>query len=170
MSNKPQYYTIREAATIAGVTSQTIYNRIDKAEKETGRTFTTTGEDKVKRVSADFLREFYGITGDEAEEARKLDIVARLEDELQRERERSREERERLTAEIDRLHTEITQLIQMNMNNQTLLLMEKKPAPAADESEGANDPTAPEANDQTADAAPVKKKGLFDRIFGRDND
>ena len=69
------YYTIREAAAIAGVTVQSIYSTIDKAEKETGRVFCSVGDDKIKRVSAVFLAEYYGITGNEEEDARKLYVA-----------------------------------------------------------------------------------------------
>ena len=117
-----EFYTIREVASVAGVTVQSVYSRLEKAEKDSGKTYCTIGDDKVKRVSADFLRDCYGITGDEDEEARKLDIISRLEDELERERERSSAEIARLTAEIDRLHSEIDKLLQMNLNNQVLLL------------------------------------------------
>ena len=132
------YYTIREAAAIAGVTVQSIYSKIDKAEKETGRVFCSVGDDKIKRVSAVFLAEYYGITGNEEEDARKLDIVARLEDELERERERHEKEIQRLHFEIDRLHGELDKLMQMNMNNQILLLQSKpEHAPAPDKEEAA---------------------------------
>lgn len=154
MQLNKDFYTIREASSIAGVSVQSIYSKIEKAEKDTGYKYTVVGEDKVKRVSAIFLKEYYGITGDEEEEARKLDIVARLEDELQRERERNAAEVERLHFEIDRLHGEIEKLMQMNMNNQILLLQAK-----------------PEPPDQTEEETkiedePIKKKGFFD-LFKR---
>lgn len=154
MQVNKDFYTIREASSIAGVSVQSIYSKIEKAEKDTGYKYTVVGEDKVKRVSAIFLKEYYGITGDEEEEARKLDIVARLEDELQRERERNAAEVERLHFEIDRLHGEIEKLMQMNMNNQILLLQAK-----------------PEPPDQTEEETkiedePIKKKGFFD-LFKR---
>ena len=81
-----EFYTIREVSSLTGFTVQSVYSRLEKAEKDTGKSYCTIGEDKVKRVSADFLRDCYGITGEEEEEARKLDIVARLESELDRER------------------------------------------------------------------------------------
>lgn len=146
-----EFYTIREAAALAGVAVQSIYTKIDKAESETGKKYSFTGEDKIKRVSAEFLTEYYGITGKEEEEARKLDIVARLQDELTRERERHESEIERLYFEIDRLHNELDKLMQMNMNNQ-ILLLQNKPEPAPDKEE------APEQ---------VGKGGIFSR-FRRD--
>ena len=151
-----EFYTIREVSSIAGVTVQSVYSRLEKAEKDTGKSYCTIGEDKVKRVSADFLRDCYGITGEEEEEARKLDIVARLESELDRERVRSAEEIARLTAEIDRLHSEIDKLLQMNLNNQVLLLQAKPdPAPAPEQ-----EPAQPEEEEK-----PIKKKGPFARFF-----
>lgn len=141
-----EFYTIREVSSIAGVTVQSVYSRLEKAEKDSGKTYCTIGDDKVKRVSVDFLRDCYGITGDEEEEARKLDIIERLEAEIERERERNAAETARLTAEIDRLHTEIDKLLQMNINNQVLLLQAKpEPAPPVE-----------------APSEPVKKKGFFD--------
>lgn len=154
MQLNKDYYTIREASTIAGVSVQSIYSKIEKAEKDTGYKYTVVGEDKVKRVSAIFLKEYYGITGDEEEEARKLDLVSRLEDELERERERSAAEISRLTAEIDRLHSEIDKLLQMNLNNQVLLL-QTKPEPV----------TAPADAEETGESSepePIKKKSIFD--------
>ena len=152
-----EFYTIREVSSIAGVTVQSVYSRLEKAEKDTGKSYCTIGEDKVKRVSADFLRDCYGITGEEEEEARKLDIVARLEAELDRERVRSAEEIARLTAEIDRLHSEIDKLLQMNLNNQVLLLQAKPdPAPAPEQ-----EPAPPE------EEKPIKKKGPFARFFDK---
>lgn len=154
-----EFYTIREVSSIAGVTVQSVYSRLEKAERDTGRSYCTIGEDKVKRVSADFLRDCYGITGDEEEEARKLDIAARLEAELERERERSSSEIARLTAEIDRLHSEIDKLLQMNLNNQVLLLQAKPdPVTAPADAENAGKSSEPE---------PIKKKGLFD-LFRKD--
>ena len=154
-----EFYTIREVSSIAGVTVQSVYSRLEKAEKDTGRTYCTVGEDKVKRVSADFLRDCYGITGDEDEEARKLDIVARLEAELERERERSSAEISRLTAEIDRLHSEIDKLLQMNLNNQVLLL-QTKPDPLTE-------PADAERAEESSEPEPIKKKGFFD-LFRKD--
>ena len=147
-----EFYTIREVSSIAGVTVQSVYSRLEKAEKDTGKSYSFTGEDKVKRVSADFLRDCYGITGDEEEEARKLDIVARLEAELQREKGRNADEVARLNLEIDRLHSEIEMLMKMNLNNQVLLLQAK--------------PTAETAPEDNVTSEPIKKKGLFD-IFKR---
>lgn len=152
MGDMKEYYTVREVANITGLTVQSVYNRIDKAEKDTGKSYSFTGEDKVKRVSADFLRDCYGITGDEEEEARKLDIVARLEAELQREKGRNADEVARLNLEIDRLHSEIEMLMKMNLNNQVLLLQAK--------------PTAETAPEDNVTSEPIKKKGLFD-IFKR---
>lgn len=152
MGDMKEYYTVREVANITGLTVQSVYNRIDKAEKDTGKSYSFTGEDKVKRVSADFLRDCYGITGDEEEEARKLDIVARLEAELQREKDRNADEVARLNLEIDRLHSEIEMLMKMNLNNQVLLLQAK---PTAE--------TAPE------DDEPIKKKPFWN-IFSKRND
>lgn len=152
MGDMKEYYTVREVANITGLTVQSVYNRIDKAEKDTGKSYSFTGEDKVKRVSADFLRDCYGITGDEEEEARKLDIVARLEAELQREKDRNADEVARLNLEIDRLHSEIEMLMKMNLNNQVLLLQAK--------------PTAETAPEDNVTSEPIKKKGLFD-IFKR---
>lgn len=154
-----EFYTIREVSSIAGVTVQSVYSRLEKAEKDTGKSYCTIGEDKVKRVSADFLRDCYGITGDEDEEARKLDLVARLEDELERERERSAAEISRLTAEIDRLHSEIDRLLQMNLNNQVLLL-QTKPEPVTAPTDAAK-----EAG-ESSEPEPIKKKSIFD-IFKR---
>ena len=154
-----EFYTIREVSSIAGVTVQSVYSRLEKAEKDTGKSYCSIGEDKVKRVSADFLRDCYGITGDEDEEARKLDIVSRLEDECERERERSSAEISRLTAEIDRLHCEIDKLLQMNLNNQVLLL-QAKPDPV----------TAPADAEETGESSepePIKRKGIFD-LFRKD--
>lgn len=156
MGTLKEFYTIREVSSIAGVTVQSVYSRLEKAEKDTGKSYCTIGEDKVKRVSADFLRDCYGITGEEEEEARKLDIVARLEAELDRERVRSAEEIARLTAEIDRLHSEIDKLLQMNLNNQVLLL-QAKPDP---------DPGTEQQPAQTKEEEkPIKKKGPFVRFF-----
>ena len=152
MGDMKEYYTVREVANITGLTVQSVYNRIDKAEKDTGKSYSFTGEDKVKRVSADFLRDCYGITGDEEEEARKLDIVARLEAELQREKDRNADEVARLNLEIDRLHSEIEMLMKMNLNNQVLLLQAK--------------PTAETAPEDNVTSEPIKKKSLFD-IFKR---
>ena len=152
MGDMKEYYTVREVANITGLTVQSVYNRIDKAEKDTGKSYSFTGEDKVKRVSADFLRDCYGITGDEEEEARKLDIVARLEAELQREKGRNADEVARLNLEIDRLHSEIEMLMKMNLNNQVLLLQAK--------------PTAETAPEDNVTSEPIKKKSLFD-IFKR---
>ena len=152
MGDMKESYTVREVANITGLTVQSVYNRIDKAEKDTGKSYSFTGEDKVKRVSADFLRDCYGITGDEEEEARKLDIVARLEAELQREKGRNADEVARLNLEIDRLHSEIEMLMKMNLNNQVLLLQAK--------------PTAETAPEDNVTSEPIKKKGLFD-IFKR---
>ncbi len=159
MGELKEFYTIREVSSIAGVTVQSVYSRLEKAEKDTGRTYCTVGEDKVKRVSADFLRDCYGITGDEDEEARKLDIVARLEAELERERERSSAEISRLTAEIDRLHSEIDKLLQMNLNNQVLLL-QAKPDPVTV-------PADAERAEESSEPEPIKKKGFFD-LFRKD--
>lgn len=152
MNVNKEYYTIREASNIVGVAVQSIYSKLEKAEKDTGRNYSFTGEDKVKRVSADFLRDCYGITGEEEEESRKLDIVARLENEIERERERSAAEISRLTAEIDRLHSEIDKLLQMNLNNQVLLL-QTKPEPSESAPTEKNDPPEP--------PEPIKKKGFF---------
>lgn len=154
-----EFYTIREVASIAGVTVQSVYSRLEKAEKDTGKSYCSIGEDKVKRVSADFLRDCYGITGDEDEEARKLDLVARLEAELERERERSSAEISRLTAEIDRLHSEIDKLLQMNLNNQVLLL-QAKPDPVTA-------PTDAEETGESSEPEPIKRKGIFD-LFRKD--
>ena len=154
-----EFYTIREVASVAGVTVQSVYSRLEKAEKDSGKTYCTIGDDKVKRVSADFLRDCYGITGDEDEEARKLDIVARLEAELERERERSSAEISRLTAEIDRLHSEIDKLLQMNLNNQVLLL-QTKPNPLTE-------PADAERAKESSEPEPIKKKGFFD-LFRKD--
>ena len=155
------FYTIREAANIVNVTVQSIYNKIDKAEKDTGRVFTCIGEDKVKRVSAVFLQEYYGITGEEEEESRKLDIVARLEDELQRERDRHETEVQRLYFEIDRLHGELDKLMQMNMNNQILLLQSKpEPAPAPNTEETTQDKPTEQVT-QEGQAKRKKFLGLF---------
>ena len=151
-----EFYTIREVSSLTGFTVQSVYSRLEKAEKDTGKSYSTIGEDKVKRVSADFLRDCYGITGEEEEEARKLDIVARLESELDRERVRSAEEIARLTAEIDRLHSEIDKLLQMNLNNQVLLL-QAKPDPAPEQK-----PAQPEEEE-----TPIKKKGPFARFFDK---
>ena len=150
-----EFYTIREVSSITGYTVQSVYNRLERAEKDTGKSYCTIGEDKVKRVSADFLRDCYGITGEEEEEARKLDIVARLEAELDRERVRSAEEIARLTAEIDRLHSEIDKLLQMNLNNQVLLL-QTKPDP---------DPGTEQPAQTKEEEKPIKKKGVFARFF-----
>ena len=152
MGDMKEYYTVREVANITGLTVQSVYNRIDKAEKDTGKSYSFTDEDKVKRVSADFLRDCYGITGDEEEEARKLDLVARLEAELQREKDRNADEVARLNLEIDRLHSEIEMLMKMNLNNQVLLLQAK---PTAE--------TAPE------DDKPIKNKPFWN-IFSKRND
>ena len=154
-----EFYTIREVASVAGVTVQSVYSRLEKAEKDSGKTYCTIGDDKVKRVSADFLRDCYGITGEEDEEARKLDIVSRLEDELERERERSSAEISRLTAEIDRLHSEIDKLLQMNLNNQVLLL-QTKPNPLTE-------PADAERAEESSEPEPIKKKGFFD-LFRKD--
>ena len=152
-----EFYTIREVSSLTGFTVQSVYSRLEKAEKDTGKSYCSIGEDKVKRVSSDFLRDCYGITGDEDEEARKLDIVSRLEDELERERERSSAEISRLTAEIDRLHSEIDKLLQMNLNNQVLLL-QAKPEPEPEPV-----PADPEAGD-SSEPEPIKKKGFFSRF------
>ena len=155
-----EFYTIREVASIAGVTVQSVYSRLEKAEKDTGKSYCSIGEDKVNRVSADFLRDCYGITGDEDEEARKLDLVARLEAELERERERSSAEISRLTAEIDRLHSEIDKLLQMNLNNQVLLL-QAKPEPEPEPV-----PADPEAG-EVSRPEPIEREGFCD-LFRKD--
>ena len=148
-----EYYTIREASNITGVSVQSIYSKIEKAEKDTGYKYTVVGDDKVKRVSAAFLKEYYGITGDEEEEARKLDVVARLQDELDRERDRNADEVARLNLEIDRLHSEIEMLMKMNLNNQFLLLQAKPEPPSSAPSE---------ETEKNSDPEPIKKKGFFD--------